>query len=80
MPRSAMLRKRRNFIRQARGIDKNNVDYIYYEAEIDALLGEPAEALKPLREAFEKHYPAEFAAGDEDLKSLNRQSRIHEFD
>jgi hypothetical protein len=27
--------------------------------------------LKLLREAFEKHYPAEFAAGDEDLKNLN---------
>ena len=60
-----------NFIRQARGIDKNNVNYIYYEAEIDALSGRSAEALKLLREAFEKHYPAEFAAGDEDLKNLN---------
>ena len=59
------------FIQQARGIDKNNVNYIYYEAEIDALLGRPAEALKLLREALEKHYPAEYAAGDEDLKNLN---------
>ena len=59
------------FIRQARGIDKDNVNYIYYEAEIDAVLGRSAEALKALREAFEKHYPAEFAAGDEDLKNLN---------
>jgi tetratricopeptide (TPR) repeat protein/TolB-like protein/tRNA A-37 threonylcarbamoyl transferase component Bud32 len=59
------------FIRQARGIDKNSVSYIYVEAEIDALLGRSAEALKLLREAFEKHYPAEFAAGDEDLKNLN---------
>ena len=60
-----------NFIRQARGIDKSNVSYIYYEAEIDALLGRSADALKLLREAFEKHYPAEYAAGDEDLKNLN---------
>jgi eukaryotic-like serine/threonine-protein kinase len=60
-----------NFIRQARGIDKNNVNYIYGEAQIDALLGRPAEALNELREAFGKHYPAEFAAGDEDLKNLN---------
>jgi tetratricopeptide (TPR) repeat protein/TolB-like protein/predicted Ser/Thr protein kinase len=59
------------FIRQARGIDKNNVDYIYYEAQIDAVLGRSAEALKLLREAFEKHYSAEYAAGDEDLKNLN---------
>jgi tetratricopeptide (TPR) repeat protein/TolB-like protein len=60
-----------NFIRQARGIDKNNVTYIYAEAEIDALLGQSAEALNLLREAFDKHYSAEFAAGDEDLKSLS---------
>ena len=60
-----------NFIRQARGIDKNKVDYIYNEAQIDALLGRSAEALKLLQEAFEKHYSAEFAAGDEDLKNLN---------
>jgi len=60
-----------NFIRQARAIDKTNVSYIYYEAEIDALLGRSADALKLLREALEKHFPAEFAAGDEDLKNLN---------
>ena len=41
-----------SFIRQARGIDENNVDYIYFEAEIDALLGKPAESLRLLREAF----------------------------
>jgi serine/threonine protein kinase/tetratricopeptide (TPR) repeat protein len=59
-----------NFIRQARAIDKTNVSYIYYEAEIDALLGRSTDALKLLREALEKHFPAEFAAGDEDLKNL----------
>jgi eukaryotic-like serine/threonine-protein kinase len=60
-----------NFIRQAREIDKGNVSYIYYEAETDALLGRSAEALELLREAFEKHYPAEYAAGDEDLRNLS---------
>jgi serine/threonine protein kinase/tetratricopeptide (TPR) repeat protein len=60
-----------NFIRQARGIDKDTVSYIYAEAEIDALLGRSVEALKLLREALDKHYPAEFAAGDEDLKNLS---------
>jgi len=59
-----------NFIKQARGIDKDSVGYIYAEAQIDALSGRSAEALKALREAFEKHYPAESAAGDDDLKSL----------
>jgi eukaryotic-like serine/threonine-protein kinase len=65
-----------NFIRQARGIDKNNVNYIYGEAQIDALLGRSAEALKELREAFGKNYSAEFAAGDEDLKNLNGNSEF----
>ncbi|HVB86129.1 MAG TPA: tetratricopeptide repeat protein, partial [Candidatus Dormibacteraeota bacterium] len=52
-----------NFIRQARGIDKENVNYIYAEAEVDAMLGKTQAALSSLREALEKHYPAEYAAG-----------------
>jgi tetratricopeptide (TPR) repeat protein len=60
-----------NYIRQARGIDKSNVSYIYADAQIEALLGRSAESLKLLQEALEKHYPAEYAAGDEDLKNLN---------
>ncbi len=59
-----------SFIRQARGIDKGNVNYIYAEAEIDATLGRATDALSCLRDALEKHYPAEYAAGDEDLKNL----------
>lgn len=59
------------FIRQARGIDSNNVNYIYYNAEIDALLGRPAKALESLRQAFDKHYPAAYAAADEDLRNLS---------
>jgi len=59
------------FIRQARAIDKGNVNYIYAEAEIDATLGKTELALNNLHEALEKHYPAEYAAGDEDLKNLN---------
>ena len=69
-------REAQNFIREARGIDKNNVSYIYAEAQTDALLGRSAEALKVLREAFEKHYPTEFAAGDEDLRSLNSNTEF----
>ena len=64
------------FIKQARSIDKVSVDYIFYEAEIDAQLGRSAEALKALREALEKHYPAEYAADDEDLKSLTDNSEF----
>jgi serine/threonine protein kinase/tetratricopeptide (TPR) repeat protein len=58
------------FIRRARAIDKNNVNYIYDEAKIDALLGRKSEALGLVREALEKHYPAQFAAGDPDLQSI----------
>ncbi|MGH9735269.1 MAG: protein kinase domain-containing protein [Candidatus Acidiferrales bacterium] len=64
------------FIRQARSIDKTNVDYIYAEAQVHAILKQVPEALKSLREAFEKHYPAEFAAGDDDLKNLNGNSQF----
>jgi serine/threonine protein kinase/tetratricopeptide (TPR) repeat protein len=67
-----------NFIRQARAIDKTNVSYIYYEAEIDALLGRSTDALKLLREALEKHFPVEFAAGDDDLGNLQKDPRFNE--
>ncbi len=59
-----------NLMRSVRKIDHNNVNYIYQEAVIDALLGRSDDALKVLREALEKHYPAEYAAGDADLVSL----------
>ncbi|HVB35958.1 MAG TPA: protein kinase [Candidatus Acidoferrales bacterium] len=61
-----------NFIRRARSIDKSNVNYIYFEAEVDAILNRPADALKALREAFEKHFPVEFAAGEPDLGNLQK--------
>ncbi|MGA6955033.1 MAG: tetratricopeptide repeat protein, partial [Candidatus Acidiferrales bacterium] len=51
------------FIKRARATDPTDVNYIYDEAEIQALSGKTSEALKSLQEAFEKHYPAEFAAG-----------------
>jgi eukaryotic-like serine/threonine-protein kinase len=60
-----------SFIRQARGIDKGGVNSVYAEAEVDAILGHTNDALDSLRQALEKHYPAQFAASDEDLKSLN---------
>ena len=59
-------------IKRVRGIDKGNVTYLYDEARIDALLGRGGDALKTLQEAFQKHYPAEYAAGDPDLASLQR--------
>jgi len=58
------------FINRARTIDKNNVGYIYIEAEILALSGKTSEALKALQNALEKHYPAEAAEQDVELDSL----------
>jgi serine/threonine protein kinase/Tfp pilus assembly protein PilF len=59
-----------NFIRRARAIDKNNVNYVYAEAQIDAVLGKTAEALQALQESFEKHYPAEYTIYDPDLDNI----------
>ncbi len=57
-------------MRTVRKIDHNNVNYIYQEAVINALLGRSDDALKALRDALEKHYPAEYASGDADLGNL----------
>ena len=58
------------FITRARSIDKNTVEYIYIQAEVYALLGKSAEALKALDESLEKRYPAESAEQDVELDSL----------
>jgi len=62
--------KAETFIMRARTIDKNNVEYIYIHAEIYALSGKTAEALKALQDSLEKHYPAESAEQDVELDSL----------
>jgi eukaryotic-like serine/threonine-protein kinase len=58
------------FIRRARAIDPNDIEFIYNEAEIQALANHPAEALKALRDAFQKGYSPEEAKNDPGLKSL----------
>jgi eukaryotic-like serine/threonine-protein kinase len=58
------------FIMRARSIDKNNVEILYNQAEVYALLGKTPEALKTLQESLEKHYPAESAEQDVELDSL----------
>ena len=59
-----------DFIRRSRAQDKNNVNYVYTEAQVNALVGKPSQALASLQEALEKHYPADFVAADPDLDSL----------
>jgi eukaryotic-like serine/threonine-protein kinase len=58
------------FIRRARGIDPENIQFIYDEAQVQALANHPAEALKALRDAFQKGYSPEEARNDPELKSL----------
>lgn len=65
------------FIKRARGIDKDNVNYIYEEAEINATAGKTAEALASLRLAFEKGYPAQIAADDPEFQNLRSNSQFN---
>lgn len=61
-----------SFIRRARAIQPNNVSHIYDQAQINAILGRTDEALKLLKEALEKHYPADFAAADPDMAGTRK--------
>jgi len=58
------------FIHRARGIDPNDTELIYKEGMIDAIAGQHADALKTLKEAFQKGYPSEQAKADPELRSL----------
>ncbi|HKW87822.1 MAG TPA: protein kinase [Candidatus Acidoferrales bacterium] len=64
--------KATEFIRRARTIDKSNVMYMYYEAEVNAILGRSNDALKLLRLAFEKRFPAEWAQNDPEMNTLQK--------
>lgn len=66
-----------DYIHKARAIDPNNVNCVYNEAVIDALAGRQQDALKALREAFEKGYSTDQARNDPELSSLRG---IPEFD
>ena len=59
-----------HFIRQARSIDPDNVQFLYAEAEIMALAGHPDRALAALQQAFQKGYPPEEAMIDPELGSV----------
>ncbi len=51
--------------------DADDVDILYKEACINAIIGKPSRALTLLQDALEKHYPAEYASADPDLDSLH---------
>jgi serine/threonine protein kinase/tetratricopeptide (TPR) repeat protein len=60
------------FIREARELDPNNVDLIYYQAQAFALSGDKTKALGALREAFQKGQPTPIALAEPDLQSLQK--------
>ncbi|MGA7840421.1 MAG: hypothetical protein WCA34_05860, partial [Candidatus Acidiferrales bacterium] len=60
-----------SFIQRARAQRADDVDILYKEACINAIIGKPSRALTLLQDALEKHYPAEYASADPDLDSLH---------
>jgi eukaryotic-like serine/threonine-protein kinase len=61
------------FIRRARSIDPNSNQLMFQEAVVQALTNQPEEALKTLKEAFQKGYSPEEARNDPELKRLERR-------
>ena len=58
------------YINQARAISPDDVYLIYSEALVKALVASPEEAIKPLKLALEKGYPAQEAWNDPELQKL----------
>ena len=77
------VRQALKFIAEARAIDPNNVDLIYYQAQAFALANDNANALVALRDAFKKGQPPTMAQAEPDLQSLQKepgfQSLVREF-
>jgi serine/threonine-protein kinase len=65
-------------IRRARSIDGNNVYFIHNQGVIEAIAGHPQEALKTLREAFEKGYLPNDAENDPELKDLRTRPEFRD--
>jgi len=77
------VRQALKFIAEARAIDPNNVDLVYYQAQAFALANDNANALVALRDAFKKGQPPTIAQAEPDLQSLQKepgfQSLVREF-
>jgi eukaryotic-like serine/threonine-protein kinase len=63
-------------IRRARAINGSKVDFIHTQGVVEAIAGRPEEALKTLREAFQKGYPPDDAENDPELKSLRSRPQF----
>ena len=57
-------------VRRARTINSQNVEFIYTEGVVQAIGGHPTEALKTMREAFQRGYPPDDAENDPELRNL----------
>jgi tetratricopeptide (TPR) repeat protein len=64
------------FIGEARAIDPNDLDLIYYQAQAQALSGDKAGAIETLRIAFKKGQPPAIAQAEPDLQSLQQEPRF----
>jgi serine/threonine protein kinase/Flp pilus assembly protein TadD len=58
------------YIRQARAMDSSDVQLIYSEAQVYAVAGKQEQALKALREAFQKGFSLEEAQNDPEMAKL----------
>jgi eukaryotic-like serine/threonine-protein kinase len=58
------------YTNQARAINADDVQLMYSEAQVKTLIGQPEEALKALRLALAKGYPAQEAWNDPELQKL----------
>jgi serine/threonine protein kinase/tetratricopeptide (TPR) repeat protein len=58
------------YIQQARAIDLADVQLMYSEVQIKALVGKPEDALKSLRQALGKGYPPQEVWNDPELQKL----------
>jgi len=58
------------YTKQARSINPDDLQLMYSEAQVKTMIDEPEEALKSLRVALEKGYPAQEAGNDPELQKL----------
>jgi tetratricopeptide (TPR) repeat protein len=65
-----------DFIRKARELNPDDVDFFYKEAVINALANRMPNALQSLREALARGYSLREALSDPELKTLRQQSEF----
>jgi serine/threonine protein kinase/tetratricopeptide (TPR) repeat protein len=66
------------FIDEARKIDPNDLDLIYYQAQAQTLSGNKTGALETLRLAFKKGQPPAIAQAEPDLQGLQQDPRFQQ--